>query len=195
MEGRNQNWKKPRSNTTKRIEYLYGDTFSPKIWGIWGQSFLSKAWTRWFAPCVMEGSRQHPLSNWSLHPMVHYAVDSITGTKVFHELHVAGTFLLMAIGSGARGWGKVPHFVRFAFWIAQRMQCLLLKRCFVALCGYLLLSTTNCVTKEGFRGLSSWSSEQPSPLCSSSLSLRAASVYVDLLKNGAPPDMESIAPF
>ena len=76
------------------------------------------------------------------------------------------------------------------------MQCLLLKICFVAVSGYLPLSTMSYGTKEGFRGLSSCCFEQPSPLCSWSLFLMAAPVYVDLLlKHCAPDDMEFIAPF
>ena len=168
----------------------------PGVWGTWGPSFSSKPRTRWFAPCGMECSRQHPLSNWSFQPTVHCAVNSITGTKVLHELRVTRTFLLMAPGLGSTWVGKGFPFVQLGLWIVQRAQCLLLKRCFAALCCYFRLSMMSCGTKDGFHELSSWSSEQPSPLCSWSLSLMAALVYVDLLlKNCAPPEIKSIAPF
>ena len=35
--GRNQ-----EAAPAKRIQYLYGDTLSPKVWGTWGPSFSSK---------------------------------------------------------------------------------------------------------------------------------------------------------
>ena len=56
--GRNQ-----EAAPTTRVQYLYGDTLSPKVWGTWDTSFSSKPQTQWFAPCSMEDSRQHPLSN------------------------------------------------------------------------------------------------------------------------------------
>ena len=37
ITGRNQ-----EAAPTKRIQYLYGDTLSPKVWGTWGPSFSSK---------------------------------------------------------------------------------------------------------------------------------------------------------
>ena len=129
--------------------------------------------------------------------MVRCTVDSITGTlaKVLHELHVTKASLLIAIGIRAHVWGKVPCFVWFGLRRGQWTQCLLLKRCFATLCGYLPLPIMSCGTKEGFWELSSWFSKEPSLLCSWSLSLMAAPVYVDLfLQNCAPPDMESIAP-
>ena len=144
----------------------------------------------------MEGSWQHPLSNWSLHPMAHCAINSVTRAKLLHELYIARALLLTAIGLRSMWVGKGSRFVWLGLWIAQQTQWLLLKRHFVALCGYLPLLMTSCGTKEGFCELSSWFSEQFSLFCSWSLSLMAALVYVDLLfQNCAPLDMDSIAPF
>ena len=119
MEGRNQNynWRNQEVAPTKRIQCLYGDTLSPKVLGTWGPSFSSKPWMRWFVPCGMEGSRRHPLSNWSLHLTVRYAINSITGTKVLHELPVARASLLMATGLGRTWVGKRSPFC--SAWVAN----------------------------------------------------------------------------
>ena len=120
MEGRNQNYtgRNQEAAPIKWIHYLYGDTLSPKFWGNWCPSFSSKPWTLWFAPCCMEGSQQHPLSNWSLHPTVRYTLDSETGTKMCHELHVVRGSLLMVTALRSRWVGKGSPFS--SAWLVNR---------------------------------------------------------------------------
>ena len=181
----------------KRIQYLYGDTLSPKVWGPLGVQASRLSHER--------GGLHRAV--WKAIGSIHYPIDlftrryaalstPVTRMKALHKLHVTRAFCLMVAGLGNTWVGKSSPFVPLGLWIAQQTQWLLLKRHFVALCGYLPLLMTSCGTKEGFCELSSWSSAQPSPLCSWSLSLMAALVYVDLLfQNCAPLDMDSIAPF
>ena len=68
----------------------------------------------------MEGSRQNPLSNRSLHPKVCYTIDFVIRNlaKVLHELHVARASLLMATGLGSTWVGKGSLFC--LAWLANR---------------------------------------------------------------------------
>ena len=72
-----------------------------------------------------------------------------------HELHVAKTFLLMATGLGSTWVGKASPFC-LAWFVNSAVDTMAsIEDMFAALCGYLPLLMTNCVTKEGFHGLSS----------------------------------------
>ena len=77
------------------------------------------------------------------------------------------------------GVERLPVLVGLAYKQGSRRNVFYWRDDFVTSCGFLLLSTTSGM-KEGFHELSSWIFEQPT-LCSWSLYLMAALVYVDLL--------------
>ena len=88
MEYRNQNYtgRNWEATPTKQIPHLCSDPLPPKVGALGIQASRHNPERRGLHRVVWKAVGSNPFSNQSPHPMVCYAVDSVTGTldKVLH---------------------------------------------------------------------------------------------------------------